>query len=72
MNRKLAAVLFTLGCGLLVLTGSGVAAASTPQLQAAKVTGAPALIIILVILALIIIGVVAVIRFVVRKGKQAL
>lgn len=38
----------------------------------AHVSGIPALIIILVILALIIIGVFVVIRFVVRKGKQTL
>jgi hypothetical protein len=36
------------------------------------VTGAPALIIILVILALIVIGIIAVVRFVVRKGRDAL
>jgi TRAP-type C4-dicarboxylate transport system permease small subunit len=65
--------------GLLVVTVSAIlgltvapAGAATTHTEAAEVTGAPALIIILVILALIVIGVVAVIRFVVRKGRDAL
>jgi uncharacterized membrane protein len=42
---------------------------SIPLAATTRVTGAPALIIILVILALIIIGIVAVVRAVARRAK---
>ena len=72
MNRKLLALLTMILSGLLVIAGTGVASASPQRIEAAEVTGAPAAIIILVILALIVIGIIAVVRFVVRKGKDAL
>ena len=72
MKRNLIAVLMGLASGLLIMASPGVASASPARIEAAKVTGAPALIIILVILALIVIGIIAVVRFVVRKGKDAL
>jgi hypothetical protein len=42
---------------------------SVPLAASARVTGAPALIIILIILALIVIGIVAVVRSVARRAK---
>ena len=69
MFRSLAVLAVALAT-LVGLTVPADAASTHPE--AATVTGAPALIIILVILALIIIGIYAVIRFVVRKGRDVL
>lgn len=66
--------LSVLAVAVICLVGltPGAANAGTTHPEAATITGAPALIIILVILALIVIGIIAVVRFIARKGRDVL